>query len=173
MRRPNCPKTETLFELVTVAAEMPRLKRARLNWHLRSCSACKTQAESISQTWSGFFAPEPEVTSSLLKVYSRLQNDETLILKGWKLSQARVQRRSSIKLADGWLVRGGVAAAVVGALSLVFWSRSSLYEDKDLLNASATLPFAQIRIEDKNTIKVHYVQPELLNTMEFETADQR
>lgn len=176
MRHPKCPKNETLFELVSIPEELAFLKRNRLKWHLKTCSGCDQRAKKISETWSHFLPPEPEVTSSLLKVYSRLQNDETLILKGWKLDQSRRRSRgwSAIWLAQGWLFRGGVAAAIVTLVSLVFWTRGNGLDDgKDLVDASATLPFAQIRVEDKNRIQVHYVQPELLNSIEFETTGQR
>jgi hypothetical protein len=172
MRLPKCPKNEALFELVSIPEELSFFKRGRLKWHLRTCVGCEQKAKTISETWSSFITPEPEVTTSLLKVYSRLQNDETLILKGWKLNQARPRYRSgaALWLAQGWLFRGGVAAAIVTIVTLVFWTRNSVDEGKDLVDASAALPFAQIRVEDKNRIQVHYVQPELLNSIEFETT---
>jgi hypothetical protein len=41
--------------------------------------------------------------------------------------------------------------------------------------ANEHLPFAQIRVEDKdnNRVQVHYVQPELLQSVEFETTSAR
>lgn len=173
MRRIICPKPESLFEYVTVSSVMSFWRKFWLKQHLRKCSKCETLINSISKSWSSFFEPEPEVTTSLLKVYSRLQRDETLILKGWKFNT----RDSGLcnrewKSFSGAIGVGLICTVIIG-IGFIFKYLPFNYRNKDSMRANVTLPFAQIRTEDRNTIKVHYVQPELLNTIEFETADPR
>ncbi len=176
MRLLNCPKTEGLLEFVSIPKEISLTRRLKHKLHLSTCQNCRERSQILEKKWSAFFTPEPEVTSSLLRVYSSLQKDETLILKGWKLSKSQPRKSFSplVWLAEGWLFRGGVVAALVGVFSLVLWGRySGMDRGKELSNAAATIPFAQIRMEDKNRIKVHYIQPELLQSIEFETTDQK
>ena len=117
--------------------------------------------------------------SSLLRVYSKLQNDETLVLKGWKLNDSAIRQKHQQRAAlPKWLFHGGVAVASLSIVLLAVSSRFSPTENgKELHNAmnnlNNSLPYAQIRIEDRNRVKVHYVQPELLQTIEFETTGQR
>jgi hypothetical protein len=121
--------------------------------------------------WNGYFQPEPEIASSLLKVYSRLQRDETLILKGWKLGDFRSPRPSFAKLfLLSWGFPTGIAVAA-GFFAVVFSPafRSSAEQTQVSLR-EAPVPLAPIRIRDRNSVKVHYVQPELLHSMEFETG---
>jgi hypothetical protein len=105
-----------------------------------------------------------------LRVYSRLQADETLILKGWKLNNVKRRKEvSGFLLNEGWLFRGGVflgLGAVVGAVVFSSLNQKPLSPEGIPLKG----PFAQIRLQEKNKVKVHYLQPELLHTIEFETT---
>ncbi len=174
----SCPKNEALLEMVSIPRELSVARRLRNKIHLSTCGKCREQTQILERKWEAFFSPEPEVTSSLLRVYSRLQKDETLILKGWKLNKSQPRRNNPmVWLAQGWLFRGGVVAALLGVITLVLWGRygnlANLDRGKELNNASAAIPFAQIRMEDKNRIKVHYIQPELLQSIEFETTNEK
>lgn len=166
----SCPNPDDFLALASVPEELSFWSQLFLKSHFKLCRSCKERFIHTQLTWENFFKPEPDITSSLLKVYSRLQADETLILKGWKLSNVKRKKEvSGLLLNEGWLFRGGVflgLGAIVGAV--VF---SSLNQ-KPLSNEGFPLkgPFAQIRLQEKNKVKVHYLQPELLHTIEFETT---
>jgi len=171
----RCPNSDSLFEYVTIPTEMSRFSRTNMKVHSLLCPPCAQKIQAIRDKWDAYFTPEPDVTASLIKIYGRLQRDETLILKGWKLRG--VQRPKTLKesmVSQGWLFRGGVAAGLA-AVAFIFVA-PQLNSGKDaatLVNATpqaAQLPLARFRVEDKNSIKVHYLQPELLQSMEFETT---
>src|SRR5262249_30526052 len=133
-----------------------------------------------SASFEAFFKPEVDVTSSLLRVYGRLQNDETLILRGWKLNEARPTRDAKYWLFQrGYLFRGGLAFGAVALVLSLAVTRMNPAGDAPAETVAASKtheappPFAQIRIEDRNSVKVHYVQPELLQSTEFETTSAR
>jgi len=135
--------------------------------------------DTLSTKLNQFFAPEPDITSSLLNIYSRLQRDETLILKGWKLNDVKSHHKPAQAAEKNWSawVFGSTAAVSVAAAGLFFLNLPTGGElQKEMSNATArplsdrSVPFAQLRFEDKNRIKVQYVQPELLHTIEFETT---
>lgn len=195
MRFQNCPKNEQILEYVSIAKELSTFRLAKMKLHLKVCSECHGKYQVISDQWAKFFQPEPDMTSSLLRVYSRLQKDETLVLKGWKLNDSRLLngrwqwplRDSRVRSAMrnvSWA--GGMVSAVAAAWAMVVWLPSykgdiqSTEARMGLSNAAAQftipkpihVPFAQIRVQDKNRVQVHYVQPELLQTIEFETTDQ-
>lgn len=165
----NCPKSEDFLELVSIPEELSLISKLGLRAHLSFCSSCKSCFESTQLAWTNFLKPEPEITSSLLKVYSQLQNDETLILKGWKLgNQKRTKELSGFLFNEGWLFRGGVFLSLgilVGVIAFSTLSQKPL--EKEALPLG---PLAQIRQQEKNKVKVHYLQPELLHTIEFETT---
>ncbi|NBX77015.1 MAG: hypothetical protein EBQ92_10710 [Proteobacteria bacterium] len=165
----NCPKPEEFLQLVSVPEELSLISRFFLRTHLGICSSCRTSLEATQVAWTNFLKPEPEITSSLLKVYSRLQNDETLILKGWKLGSQRRQRElRSLLFNEGWLFRGGVFLGLGILVGVVAFSTLG---QKPLEKGNFPLgPLAQIRQQEKNKVKVHYLQPELLHTIEFETT---
>ena len=195
MRFLNCPKNEEILEYVSIAKELSTVRLAKMKMHLKVCSECHRKHEVISSQWAKFFQPEPDITSSLLRVYSRLQKDETLVLKGWKLNDPRLlsgrwqwplrsaRARNAVR-NFGWA--GGMVSAVAAAWAMVVWLPSYRGDFRGaearmgLSNAAASftipkpihVPFAQIRVQDKNRVQVHYVQPELLQTIEFETTDQ-
>jgi hypothetical protein len=174
MRLLNCPKQETLFQVVTIPHEVGFWSKALVRIHTSTCPQCKASCSQMEKRWQGVFSPEPELTSSLLKVYSRLQTDETLILKGWKLGSVGTRRRGAGEwlLASGWLFRGSVAFGLTTVVTLFVWSQFGLDQrTKEVNNASTPLPYVQIRTEDTNRIKVQYVQPELLHSLEFETSN--
>lgn len=169
----SCPKQERLLEYVSVPDEMSFTARTTLRAHLSVCGKCRETAETVRQKCEAYLNPAPDITSSLLKVYSRLQNDETLILKGWKLSDVQTARPTRERaLRSGWAFRGGLAFAVLLLMVSVLVSQfqSGTTEMVAERHAVPKVPLAQIRIEDRNTVKVHYVQPELLQSMEFETT---
>lgn len=151
------------------------MKAFQVKRHLRRCSDCSAAATEIRTQCDSYFAPQPEITSSLLRVYSRLQKDETLILKGWKLD-VRPQRttRQSL-LSGGWLFRGGLAMASLIIAGMVVMNSGSNEESEKVAarRSEPRIPMAQIRIEQPGRVNVHYVEPELLQTMEFETTSAR
>ena len=126
-----------------------------------------------------------------MRVYGRLKRDETLILKGWKLSDTRpVLRKREFSLVH-MLGATGVAAGV-GALVLLIGPSGgpstqtyqasisngglqhiNMMSEPVLLRRQPELPLARIRRQERNTIQVHYVQPELLQSIEFETTGNR
>lgn len=173
--RLRCPKPDSLMEFVTVPSEMSRWKRFSFRAHTLACKPCQEKISVIQTKWNSYFRPEPDVTSSLIKVYSRLQKDETLILKGWKLDGVKpaAPSISTSLLRQGWVFRGGVSMGLASILLLLVFSQVRTENEGPMTAAmthSANLPLAQFRVEDKNSIKVHYVQPELLQSMEFETT---
>ena len=107
------------------------------------------------------------------KVYSKLQNDETLILKGWKLGESQRRRNFNTTLMNGgWLFRGAVSVGLAAVLVFVIFAQisSNKSEHHPIIASNNPLPLAQIRVEEKNKVRVHYLEPELLQTIEFETA---
>jgi hypothetical protein len=170
MRLLSCPKPENLFEWVSIPQELPLWSKVALGTHTMTCSSCQDQVESLRRTWQAYFTPEPDITSTLMKVYSRLQKDETLILKGWKLGEFRPEA-NRLSWSQHWVVRGGLVMGLGSIVGLVVLT-TGIRGDKTgvALMASAKVPLAQIRYEDKNIVKVRYVQPELLQSIEFETT---
>ncbi len=142
-----------------------------------SCPRCREKVTSLKASWEAYFTPEPEIAPSLMRVYSKLQKDETLILKGWKLSKPGARATLSERLfREGWVFRGAVSAAGLATLVFIGVSRFSSAPAPVEAVALATkpqLPFAQIRIQEKDAVRVHYVQPELLESVEFETTSRR
>ena len=171
----SCPKQELLLEFVTIRGEVSLLNRMTIRAHKLGCNTCREKIQSITESWDAYFRPEPDITNSLIKVFSRLQQDETLILKGWKLSEApRSRTIGDVLLREGWLFRGGVTAGLAVVVTLFVVNRfqpegvSSFPAGMPLAETSK-VPSAQIRFQDRNAVRVHYVQPELLQTIEFET----
>lgn len=168
MRFRNCPNPDRFLEYVSIPRELTAWSRLNFKIHLASCSGCKETFQRVSKGWNEILVPEPEVTSSILKVYSRLQKDETLILKGWKLG--RVKPRAAMAGWQTWAFRGAVMSSLTLIGVSVLWQKNHEERSKSFSNVSATIPYARIRYEDKNRVKVQYVQPQLLNSMEFETS---
>lgn len=173
----NCPKPEVLLELFTIPDEISLRQKLSTRAHAFFCAGCQDKLAQLQRSWSDFFKPEPDITPSLLKVYSRLQSDETLILKGWKLGEAPRRRGARHFLfKEGWLFRGSVSLAMASMVVFVVTTslspRQNATEDLMVERRSATgeVPLVQIRIQKKDQVKVHYLQPELLQTIEFETT---
>jgi hypothetical protein len=166
----KCPDSERLFEFVTIPTEMSLSQRGLTKFHLFTCASCKIKKGNIENKWAAYFQPEPEVTSSLIKIYSRLQNDETLILRGWKLGEQQSRRQRGI-VGSGWVFRGGVALGVASLAVVLVVSQIKVTERPRTSFISSPIPYAQIRVEDKNRIQVQYVRPELMGSMEFQTTD--
>ena len=169
----KCPNPEQILEFVTIPVELPRLQMWGFRAHVWKCKDCQSRVAQIRQTWAGYFKPQPEITSSLLKVYSRLQNDETLILKGWKLGESRV-RPSPMQflLKDGWLFRGAVSLGIGAVAGVLFYSQLTGASKESPKLATVSAPLAQIRLQNKNTLQVHYLRPELVQSIEFETTKE-
>ena len=164
----KCPSPERLFEYVSIPLEMRKIDKTSTKLHVMTCSGCRNKIGRIQMKWSAYFKPEPEVTTSLMKVYSRLKNDETLILKGWKLDDARPQRRHPVQ--NGWMFRGAVGLGALSVAGFVMVTQMKTAEaPRSAFSASSLIPYAQIRVEDKNRVQVQYVTPELLESMEFQT----
>lgn len=173
MRLLKCPPPDALLEYHSVPQEISRFKRISTRIHLASCQSCRTRVEKIDSMWKSYFKPEPEITSSLLSVYSRLQSDQTLILKGWKLGDTKRRKNlGGMLFNEGWLFRGAVSFGLFALLGFVVFSqiRTNSQSARQPLMAQNKAPLAQIRVEDKNTLKVHYLEPQLLQTIEFETT---
>lgn len=164
----SCPDQELLLEFVTIPQEIGLRKRLLLKAHLKACAKCEKQAVNVQKKWNSYFQPQPEITSSLIKVYSRLKTDETLILKGWKLGSETARSRTPV-IPSGWLFRGAVVSGVT--IAGVFLALTQFgHEDKDAALNQNKVPFAQLRLEEKNRVKVQYMKPELIQTVEFETS---
>lgn len=184
----KCPNQESLFEYVSIPGEMRRMARFRIGLHTGRCAKCQQQMQKMKATWESYFTPEPDITDSLMRVYSRLQADETLILKGWKLNDFRAVRSITRTVRESrvasWASTGALAVA---AMLLIIFAGPQLFRagsvpvapvalpPSAVASTSSKLPFAQIRVEDKdnNRVQVHYVQPELLQSIEFETTSAR
>lgn len=170
MRPLECPKPEHLLEFVSIPSEVSLVSKFHTHVHLRFCRSCSTQAQSIRTQWERVLVPEPDITSSLLRVYSRLQKDETLILKGWKIGE---QRRTGLEthasVISGWAFRSGVFAALLAVVGFYIFKSLPLKQTVEMASSTARLPFAQIRTEAPSRVQVRYVQPELLHSVEFET----
>jgi hypothetical protein len=172
----SCPNTEQLLEGVSIPGELPFWSHFLLKTHVRFCAACEQKQLSLKSTWEAYFQPDPEVATSVLKVYSRLQKDETLILKGWKLGDFRNQKRDGNLhfFLRTWGFPTGIAAAL--GVSALFYSPAFQTENGKTQLASRTsssVPLSQVRVREKNSVKVHYVQPELIHSMEFETVSNQ
>jgi hypothetical protein len=170
----RCPDQAALLEIVSIPGEVSFFRKARVRLHTMRCEACDARVESLKATWQAYITPEPDVTSSLLRVYSKLQKDETLILKGWKLNEVQPARDLNYWLYQrGWLFRGGLSFAGITIAVIVGLAQFSTSGRQDTVaqeSARARAPLAQFRMEDRNTVQVRYVQPELLESMEFETT---
>lgn len=165
----NCPNSDDFLELVSVPEELPLLQKRAMKSHLFFCSSCKEKFQSVQVAWQQFLKPNPEITSSLLKVYSRLQSDETLILKGWKLGSVKQKKSlTGYLLNEGWLFRGGLVASLFIVAGILAFS-SLMKNSKPTALPTPLTPMAQIRFQDKNKVQIHFLQPELLHTIEFET----
>lgn len=159
----RCPSSERLFEWISVPGEMRFVTRSRLWIHTRICKGCRSERIRLEESWERLLCPEPDVTPSIIRVYSRLKRDETLILKGWKLGESRSN-------SHPWLFRGAVALSALAITCWVVLQPSP--ETTEAAFQTQASPLAQIRYENKNRIQVRYVKPELLQSIEFETASQ-
>jgi hypothetical protein len=177
-----CPKQEALWELVSISDEISFFQKQKLALHLKFCAPCRNQTQTIKNTWESYFTPEPEIASSLMKIYGRLQNEETLILKGWKLGKFRPQPSATRRFwSEAWWLRMGVVSGLtVAIVALVFPLSSTTVSHTQPAIALSTIPMsakgipfpkAQIRVKEDNSVRVHYVRPELLQSMEFETTN--
>ncbi|MBY0369800.1 hypothetical protein K2X33_03880 [bacterium] len=171
MRR-NCPKPESLLEVLSIPTEMGRLNRWKVQAHTLACKPCQQKMANLRQTWNSYFQPEPEIATSLLRVYSRLQQDETLVLKGWKLGEFRSPRISPARLfMRSWGFPTGIAVAL--GISAVIFSPAFQAQEESLLaeaQPTRTLPRAAVRVREGNAVRVQYAQPKLLHSVEFETV---
>jgi len=174
----GCPTRERLWALATIPGEMSFFERFPIRFHMRRCEGCQKVTAHLNGLWKSYFTPEPDITPSLMKVYRRLQNDETLILKGWKIGNFSQHRLDSWKswMSQGWAFRGGVIALSLFAGLFVLFSPSpegSIPVGSPVVAESqlkfSKVPMAQIRFEDEKETRVRYVRPELIKTIEFET----
>lgn len=176
MRLLNCPKEEALLQWLSIRQDMPWRDRLSTQVHLKTCRDCRRKAGSIESRLEAAFSPQPDIASSLIRVYQRLQHDETLILKGWKIGEISAHpRRTRNWLATGWLFRGAVAVGL-GSIAVLFVMADRGTTPSPLVQAKtgrSEIPFAQIRFEDKNRVQVHYIKPELVQSVEFETTGAR
>ncbi len=172
---PKCPSQERLLSYETIPDETSKSLRLWISVHLLMCHGCRDTRKKIRETWDAYFSQPLDVTSSLIRVLGRLQKDETLILKGWKLGRSRRPVGTEAWLRQGWVFRGGVVAGLAG-IAFLLVSNSTKMEPEVALRPvpqSATIPLTEIREEAKHGVKVHYVQPQLLQSIEFETMSTR
>jgi len=173
----KCPQPEILFEFISIPGEMSLIKRLQIQAHSVFCSHCQEKLSSLQANWDKYLAPQPDVTSSIMKVYSRLQKDETLILKGWKIGDVAPRRNmSTVLFKEGWLFRGAIGMGLAAAIALVMFNQVQMDNrtpETPVASSTRHTPLAQIRVEGKNNVRVHYIEPELLQTVEFETTSSR
>lgn len=173
MLRLKCLSQEKILEFHTISGELSLFERTKIKYHLFSCQNCTEKLTGLKSLWQQYFAPEPDITSSLMRVYSRLQKDETLILKGWKLNETRPKKDlGGVLMNGGWLFRGAVSIGLAAVVLSVVMTQQTNSKDNNpgASSQASTQPLAQIRMENKNGVKVHYLQPELLQSIEFETT---
>ena len=164
----NCPKQETLLEYLSIPQQMSLWMKLYITSHRRLCGPCEEKLRLIEATMDSYFTPAPDIASSLIRVYSQLQHDETLVLKGWKLGEFRSRR--DVWLSEGWLFRGAVSIGLGVLLVIIFISRFTSEKNEIKMADQGKAPYARLRFEDQNKVTVQYVQPELLHTVEFETS---
>jgi len=178
MRLLNCPKQEALLEYISIRNELSFWETLPIRIHSKTCSSCKKSIHDIEERLHRYFTPEPEITPSLISIYSKLKADETLILKGWKLGNIAPPRRPihAHAFAGGWLFRGGIIAGIAILVCLVTLGqfRETIPTSRpQFISQQVNLPVAQIRIEGKNRVQIHYLRPQLLHSVEFETTNTR
>lgn len=182
-RRP--PSTDEIFRFVSIPDEMTFVQRAHL-YVWKTCNRdVRNQVTEIQSRWNACFHPEPDVTDSVMRVYSKLATDETLILKGFKIGASRARTSHRLDTNFGWFNwKVGVFGGVPIALFIVlFWTPTmDRPEPGDLALVTpvssgtfqgirnSDIPLARIRVQERNTVRVKYVQPELLQSVEFETT---
>ncbi|GEM_PF-1397335 len=182
------PSSEELFEFISIPQELSWLKRNKIALQIRLDSKLNAQVEKLRDTWTSYFKPEPDVMDSVMRVYSKLRSDETVILKGWKLCQAHAVVRPKRDYSSWGVVGTAGVAAAVGAIVLFTGERGQGgYEAANgegglrtvqMMSAPIEIkrtkaPLARIRTQDRNSVQVQYVQPELLQSIEFETTGTR
>lgn len=171
MLKKTCLNSDSLFKYFSVRNEIKFFEKTKIFFHLRKCSQCEFKYKTIQNTWNEYFTPEPEIASSLVKIYAKLQRDETLILKGWKLENFTQNYKLNHWLFNrGWLYYGGVPTALAAVITFLAVSQNAKNQP---LVAKQTPPYAQIRYEDNNKVNVIYVKPELLHRVEFQTTRTR
>ena len=175
MRLLKCLKSEELLEYVSIYKELSLVSRVSTRVHVFSCKSCSQKREEIQAMWDSYLTPQPDITSSILSVYSRLQKDETLILKGWKLGETHARKDSWVDyfLKEGWIFRSAVSMGVAAVFAFVIATKLGFNQPSEVTLPNSSLPkspLAQIRVQEKNRVKVHYMEPELLQTIEFETT---
>lgn len=174
MRILKCPKSEELLEFVSIYKELSVTSRLSTRAHILRCKKCSEKRAEIQTMWDSYLTPQPDITSSILSVYSRLQNDETLILKGWKLGESPKRRDSWAQtfVKEGWFFRSAVSMGLAAVFAFVVATQLASQRTSEIVQPGQSAnksPLAQIRVQEKNRVQVHYYEPELLQTIEFET----
>jgi len=166
----KCPSKDAWLEWVSTPQSISLLKKFYFRTKLTICSHCQETEASVKKLWMQFSEPEPDLTDSLIRVFHKLQKDETLVLKGWKLNEPPLKKRAPV-IPLRWV---GVATAATMLFVSAWWLQSQQPVHKPIASrAFTTFPKAQIRRQENNTVKVHYIQPELVETLEFETDSNR
>lgn len=164
----KCLNSDLLLQYVSIPSELNWQTKFKTRWHLKKCSDCSAQFNKIQDTWNHYFTPEPDIAPSLIRVFAKLQRDETLILKGWKLSN--IQSKPSLKevlVNRGWLYYGAIASSFVGVISFFTLNQASM---TPVAQNEKKAPVARIQFEEKNGVNVYYVKPELLHRVQFQTT---
>jgi hypothetical protein len=169
----RCLSSDALFKYFSVRNEVRLFDQVKTFFHLKKCTQCESKYKTIQNTWKEYFTPEPEIAPSLIKVYAKLQRDETLVLKGWKLENFSQSYKLNHWLFNrGWLYYGSVPTALAAVITFLAVSQNSK-NPPVVANNKQSLPYAQIRYEDSNKVNVIYVKPELLHRVEFQTTRTR
>lgn len=170
----NCPEKTRWLEYISIPHEMSFFQRSAMRLHGSKCEPCLTTIAALQKEWNSLFSGDGDLTPSLMRVLSKLKNDETLILKGWKLGNVKPRVSTRQMVRSGWVFRGAISIALVAVVSLVMLRQRDTAESSAQTGQSLLRkPLAQFRFENQNGIKVHYVQPELVESIEFRTTGTR
>lgn len=169
MPNQNCLKSDQLLQYFTIQSELGFVTKFKTKWHLKKCQGCAERFNKVQSTWNQYFNPEPEIAPSLIRVYAKLQRDETLILKGWKLENFKSTRSLSQKLfRQGWVYYGAVTSSLLGVMGFFMYNQMTVNRALTLSEKKSS-PVAQIEFNQKDKVNVYYVKPELLHHVQFQT----
>ncbi len=164
----NCPKNEKILEFITIKESIPIFKKIAMCIHLMFCKVCSEKKKVFTKEWENLTEPSYDITKSLLRIFSRLQNDETLILQGWKLGKIPRKRWVPFLISPRFVLVATFLLAI--AIFVIFKNGTGKVYT---LKSEDHLPYIKYRFQDKNKVTVHYIEPELIQTVEFETSSVR
>lgn len=172
----NCPSKEKILEFSCFSGALSFFEKLSIKMHLFHCQKCKEKnAEAFSHWQNVFHLKNDFQTESLLNVYSRLQKDETLILKGWKLENPTF--RGSERFALSKTLNVGLAVITLVVISTFTFLGTNIFRTPNQVYSLKEAPRntlqAKVKIKDRNRVQTHYLEPQLIRMVEFETMDQK